>query len=103
ILMDLRPLDLTGKVVAAALEEAGIVLNMNTIPFDPKGPKTTSGIRFGTPILTNRGMGADEMKKVAELMDKVIRHTEDAGVKAGVREEVRALCTKFPIYEGMAL
>jgi glycine hydroxymethyltransferase len=103
ILMDLRPLDLTGKVVAAALEEAGIVLNMNTIPFDPKGPKTTSGIRFGTPILTNRGMGIDEMKKVAELMDKVIRHPDDAGVKASVREEVRALCAKFPIYEGMAL
>jgi glycine/serine hydroxymethyltransferase len=48
-------------------------------------------------------MGADEMKKVAELMDKVIRHTEDASVKVGVRDEVKALCAKFPIYEGMAL
>ena len=101
ILLDLRPFEVTGKVIAAALEEAGIVLNMNTIPFDPKGPRTTSGIRFGTPILTNRGMGAPEMLKVAELMDRVIRNYEDASVKDQVREEVRQLCEAFPIYSNM--
>lgn len=98
ILMDLRPLDLTGKVVAAALEEAGIVLNMNTIPFDPKGPKTTSGIRFGTPILTNRGMGTEDMIKVADLMDRVIRNYENPETKEQVRQEVKELCGKYPIY-----
>lgn len=101
ILMDLRPLELTGKVVATALEEAGIVLNMNTIPFDPKGPKTTSGIRFGTPILTNRGMGVAEMQKVAELMERVIKNVDDATIKAAARQEVKELCAKFPIYQNL--
>lgn len=103
LLLDLRPLEQTGKVIAAALEEAGIVLNMNTIPFDPKGPKTTSGIRFGTPILTNRGMDVQEMVTVADMMDRVIRHPDDTSIKAQVRQEVRELCARFPIYPNMEL
>ncbi|HHZ20452.1 MAG TPA: serine hydroxymethyltransferase [Firmicutes bacterium] len=103
ILLDLRPLDLTGKVVAAALEEAGIVLNMNTIPFDPKGPKTTSGIRFGTPILTNRGMGPAEMVQIADMMDRVIKNYDNAAIKAQVRQEVKELCARYPIYTDLQI
>jgi glycine hydroxymethyltransferase len=99
LLMDLRPLNLTGKPVAQALEDAGIILNFNTIPFDPKGPKTTSGLRFGTPTLTNRGMGAAEMEQIAALMDRVIRNYQNPELLSAVRAEVRELCARFPIYQ----
>jgi len=85
------------------LEEAGIVLNMNTIPFDPKGPKTTSGIRFGTPILTNRGMGPAEMVQIADMMDRVIKNYDNAAIKAQVRQEVKELCARYPIYTDLQI
>jgi glycine hydroxymethyltransferase len=101
ILLDLRPLNLTGKPIAAALENAGIILNYNTIPFDPKGPKVTSGLRFGTPILTNRGMGEVEMRKIAGFMDRVIKNNNNPEVCEEVNREVKQLCAAFPLYKNL--
>ena len=73
MLVDLRPLNLTGKVAANLLEEAGIVVNKNTIPYDPKPPAVCSGIRLGTPALSTRGMGGGEMEQIAEWIADVVQ------------------------------
>ncbi|MDO8740845.1 MAG: serine hydroxymethyltransferase [Candidatus Woesearchaeota archaeon] len=87
-----------GKEIAVALEEAGIVLNANTIPFDPSTPFKPSGLRLGTPILTQRGMNEDEMKQIGEWIADIIEHPNDAALKQKVRQNVLDLCRKFPIY-----
>ena len=76
---------------------AGIVLNKNSIPFDPEAPSVTSGIRVGTPATTTQGMGTDEMKVIASLISRAIR-TDDEKVLAGIKSEVHALTARFPIY-----
>ncbi len=85
VLLDLTPKNTPGKVAARALDRAGIVANYNSIPFDPRKPFDPSGLRIGTPAITTRGMGADEMKKLAGWMDEVVSAPEDEGVSRGWR------------------
>lgn len=87
-----------GKEMAVALEEAAIVLNANTIPFDPSTPFKPSGLRLGTPILTQRGMKEDEMRQVGEWIADIIENPNDAALKQKVRQEVLELCRRFPVY-----
>jgi glycine hydroxymethyltransferase len=98
MLTDLRNRGLTGKVAQLALDEAGITVNKNTIPFDTQKPLTASGIRIGTPAVTTRGMGVGEMATIAGLIDRVLRAPDDATEKAKVRAEVRMLADRFPLY-----
>jgi glycine hydroxymethyltransferase len=100
VLVDLRTFDadLTGKVAQEALDRAGISTNKNTIPADPRSPFVTSGLRLGTPALTTAGMGIEEMPLVAGLLARALRERADDGALAGIRDEVAALCSKFPPY-----
>jgi len=98
ILVDLTPKGITGKDAQFALEEAGIILNRNTVPFDKLSPFVTSGIRLGSAALTTRGMKESEMKHISSLMMKVLNNPNDSDIKLGVRKEVEELCDRFPIY-----
>ncbi|HEV2100593.1 MAG TPA: serine hydroxymethyltransferase [Stellaceae bacterium] len=103
MLVDLRPLGLTGRDAEVSLEKAGITCNKNGIPFDPEKPTVTSGIRLGSPAATSRGFGADEFRTVGRLIVEVLRAqargpADNGAVEARVREEVRELCRRFPIY-----
>ncbi len=98
MLVDLRPLGLTGKVAEKLLEEAGITVNKNTIPFDPEKPTVTSGIRIGTPALTTRGMKEPEMRRIGKWIAAILKNPEDEDLRARIREEVRALVEAFPLY-----
>jgi glycine hydroxymethyltransferase len=97
MLVDLRPLHLTGKVGANLLEEAGIVVNKNTVPYDPKPPAICSGIRLGTPALSTRGMGAAEMEQIAEWIADVLYHSDDERRRVTTANAVRELCAAFPL------
>jgi glycine hydroxymethyltransferase len=97
-LVDLTPIGLTGKEAQEVLEESGIMLNKNLIPFDKRGPNVTSGVRIGTPAVTTRGMKEREMEIIADLIDVVLRNRDDTAVQARVKDEVRALCKTFPFY-----
>lgn len=101
ILCDLRPLNITGFEAQQSLEEVGITVNMNAIPFDEQPPTITSGIRIGTPALTTRGMKEEEMKVIAELMATVIKNIGDENVMQMVKRKVRELCEKYPIYHDL--
>jgi glycine hydroxymethyltransferase len=96
-LIDIRGTGVNGKVADERCGNAGIVLNKNSIPFDPEKPGITSGIRVGTPATTTQGMGVEEMKTIASLISRAIR-SEDPTVLAGIKSEVHALTSKFPIY-----
>ena len=97
-LVDLRPRRLTGRAVEQHLERIGIALNKNTIPFDPEKPMICSGVRIGTPAVTTRGMGEEEMRAVAALILEALHGQEDARTLEGIAGRVRALCRSFPIY-----
>ena len=97
MLVDLREKGVTGKDVANTLHRAGITVNKNLIPFDPKSAFVTSGIRIGTPAVTTRGMKEPEMACIAELIVNVISHINDENVVEKVRKEVTKLCKKFPL------
>ncbi len=103
VLVDLRPFDpeLTGKVAQEVLDQAGITLNRNTIPDDPRSAFVTSGLRLGSPAETTAGMGPAEMATVAELIGTTLRHREDPAVLADVRGQVAELCAAFPPYQGL--
>ena len=100
MVVDLRPFDeeLTGKVAQATLDEAGITLNKNTVPDDPRSPFVTSGVRIGTPSVTTQGMTESEMPMIASLIARSLRHRDDAVALATVRGEVADLCVSFPAY-----
>ncbi len=98
MVVDLRPKELTGKLAEMALDKAGISCSRSTIPFDTRKALDPSGIRLGTPALTTRGMGTAEAVQVAGLIDEVLTHSTDEKVIAGVREQVRQLCRRFPLY-----
>ena len=98
ILLDVRSKGLTGRKAEKALGDAHIVVNKNMIPFDPEKPMTTSGIRIGTPAMTTRNMGPQEMRTIAGWMDTVLSAPDDAALSDRVRREVRELCASFPIY-----
>ena len=96
ILIDLRSKNVTGKVAAQALDRAGIVGNYNSIPFDPRKPFDPSGFRIGTPSITSRGMGKDEMLKLADFMAQVVSAPDDAKLTERVAAQVKEMCLGFP-------
>jgi glycine hydroxymethyltransferase len=100
MLVDLRTFDpeLTGKVAQEVLDRAGITLNKNTIPDDPRSPFVTSGVRIGTASTTTQGMKEPEMMEIAALMARALRHRGDEAELAAVRDDVATLCSKFPPY-----
>lgn len=98
ILMNVGALGLTGKQCEKALDEAGITVNKNMIPYDPNPPQVASGIRVGTPALTTRGMGVEEMKQIAAWMCEVYESPDNDDVKARIKGEVHDLTSKFPLY-----
>jgi len=99
LLVDLSATELTGKDAEEALGHAGITVNKNTVPFETRSPFVTSGIRIGTPALTTRGMGCDEMERIGGWIDEILRAPGDEALAARIREEVRALGREFPLYE----
>ncbi len=100
MVVDLRPFDeeLTGKIAQNSLDEAGITLNKNTVPDDPRSPFVTSGVRIGTPSVTTQGMTESEMPVIASLLARALRHRDDAEALRSVRREVADLCAGFPAY-----
>jgi glycine hydroxymethyltransferase len=96
-LMDIRATGVTGKVADERCGLAGIVMNKNSIPYDPEKPGITSGIRVGTPATTTQGMGVAEMKTIASFIARAIK-TDDASTLAAIKNEVHALTARFPIY-----
>jgi glycine hydroxymethyltransferase len=97
-LIDIRSTGVNGKVADERCGAAGIVLNKNSIPYDPEAPSVTSGIRVGTPATTTQGMGTPEMKVIASLIARAIK-TDDAAAHAAIKSEVHALTAQFPIYQ----
>ena len=100
MLVDLRPMEVTGKLAEAKLEEAGITCNKNAIPNDPEKPFITSGIRLGTPAITTRGFKEDETRQVAQFILTVLGNINDSEKIAQVKEQVFKLTEKFPLYKG---
>ena len=98
VLIDLTNKQVSGKIAEKTLEKAGITVNKNMIPFDTKSPFITSGIRVGTPAITTRGMGHDEMKIIVDLIDKVITNIDDQNLIDDVNQTVQELCKSFPLY-----
>ena len=98
LLVDLRKAGITGKEAEKILDEVGITVNKNTIPFDEEKPAVTSGIRIGTPACTTRGMKEREMEIIAECMDKALRGRDDSRILNQIKSQVRELCQKFPLY-----
>ena len=108
MLVDLRPLGLSGRDAEISLERAGITCNKNGIPFDPHKPTVTSGIRLGSPAATTRGFGPDEFHTVGRYIVEVLRAlaqgpADNGAIEARVREQVRDLCVRFPIYPEFGL
>jgi len=98
LMIDLTEIGFTGKDAQEVLDRAGIILNKNTIPFDTKGPRITSGVRIGTPAVTTRGMKEEEMKIIARLISDILKEIHNEKRVAEVREEVGSLCERFPLY-----
>ncbi|MGA9363836.1 MAG: serine hydroxymethyltransferase [Bacteroidota bacterium] len=98
MLVDLRNKGVTGKDAEVALEQSGITVNKNAVPFDDKPALVTSGIRIGTPAVTTRGMKEKEMEMIGDLIDQVIRNVGNEKVYREVRESVKHLCERFPLY-----
>jgi glycine hydroxymethyltransferase len=98
LLIDLTDLGITGKDAEEALDRTGITTNKNTIPFDTKGPRITSGLRIGTPAVTTRGMKEEEMKIIARSISDTLKNMQNDRRLAEVREEIGSLCKRFPLY-----
>ena len=98
ILVDLRLKGLTGKQAEAFLEDVGITLNKNAIPYDPESPFVTSGIRIGTSSVTTRGMKEKEMSRIAHMISDILSDPNDKGVYNNVKRDVQALTAEFPLY-----
>jgi glycine hydroxymethyltransferase len=98
MLVDLRGHNLTGKVAEKLLDEVGVTVNKNTIPFDTESPFVTSGIRIGTPAVTSRGMKEDDMLVVGEIIAMVLKNPEDEATKPRAMSLVGELCRKHPLY-----
>ena len=96
VLADLTPLDLTGRQAEDALGKAYITVNRNAIPYDPKPPRVTSGLRLGTPSVTSRGFGTEEMAKVGQLIVRTLNNMDDEAVRRQVQDEVMDLTSRFP-------
>jgi glycine hydroxymethyltransferase len=101
LLVNVSNKGLTGKDMEELLEHVGITANKNTVPFDQESPFVTSGIRLGTPALTTRGMGPEQMRLIGDIMDRAVAGRDDADILAGLRAESEELCREFPLYPGM--
>ena len=101
MLVDFRKSEMTGKQAEALLDEVGITVNKNKVPFDERSPFVTSGIRIGTPAVTTRGMKEGEMVKIGELIAEVLQNPDNEEIKNKVRREVGFLCDRFPLYENI--
>ena len=99
MLVDLRPFKITGKDAENLLGKVNITVNKNTIPYDPEKPFIASGIRLGTPALTTRGMGEEEMEIVGKLIAKILKNPSDEDIHENVKKEIKNLCEKFPLYK----
>ena len=99
MLLDLRETELTGKVAQETLDRARITVNKNAVPFDPRSPFVTSGVRIGTPAVTSRGMKENEMEIIADLIARALQNVGDQKGLTAIGIEVRELCEKFPIYQ----
>ena len=99
MLVDLTNKDITGKEAQTLLDEVNITANRNTIPFEPRSPFVTSGIRLGSPALTTRGFREEDMREVARIIAHVLDAPTDESRRAEARRRVDALCKKYPIYE----
>ncbi|AKM20577.1 serine hydroxymethyltransferase [Geobacillus stearothermophilus] len=99
LLVDLRPQQLTGKTAEKVLDEVGITVNKNTIPYDPESPFVTSGIRIGTAAVTTRGFGLEEMDEIAAIIGLVLKNTDNEQALEEARRRVAALTEKFPLYQ----
>jgi len=102
MVVDLRTFDddITGAVAQTVLDRAGITLNKNTVPDDPRSPFVASGVRIGTPSTTTQGMAEPEMAEIADLMVRTLRGRDDDAAVAAIRADVNALCARFPVYGG---
>lgn len=101
LLLDLRPIGLTGKEAERILDEVGITANKNAIPHDTASPLVTSGIRFGTSAMTTRGLGPQEMKEIARLIGFALKNPESSVAKEQIRRSVQEITSQFPLYEGI--
>uniref|UniRef100_A0A7V4JQL3 Serine hydroxymethyltransferase n=1 Tax=Thermodesulfobacterium geofontis TaxID=1295609 RepID=A0A7V4JQL3_9BACT len=99
ILVDVSAKGLTGAEAEKILEEAGITVNKNSIPFDTRPPRITSGIRIGTPVITTRGLKEAEVEEVAHYMCEVLKNPDEENLRKNIREKIRELCKKFPFYK----
>lgn len=97
MLADVTTIGLTGATAEAALGRCGITVNKNMIPYDQRKPLDPSGIRIGTPALTTRGMGTDEMRQIGEWMIESLRNADDTRVSDRIRNDVATLCESFPV------
>ena len=97
-LIDIRSTGANGKVADERCGAAGIVLNKNSIPFDPEAPSVTSGIRVGSPATTTQGMGVEEMKQIASFIARAIRTADNDKAAQEIKADVHALTARFPIY-----
>jgi glycine hydroxymethyltransferase len=102
LLLDLTNKNVTGAEAERALDKAGITVNKNTVPFDPRKPFDPSGIRLGTPALTSRGMKEEDMEQIAELIGDAIERNADVDALENIRGKVLSLTDKFPLYQGMS-
>jgi len=98
VLMDLRSINMTGKIADALVSEVNITANKNTVPFDPESPFVTSGLRLGTPAMTTRGMGEVEFVEIANILADRLLEPENSTVEAECKRRVLALCDRFPLY-----
>ncbi|MBI2486176.1 MAG: serine hydroxymethyltransferase [Deltaproteobacteria bacterium] len=98
VLVDLRDTEITGKIAEETLEKAGITVNKNAIPFDPRPPAVASGVRIGTPAVTTRGMKEGEIETIAGFIYEALNNVNNEKVLSRIQEDVRELCNKFPIY-----
>jgi glycine hydroxymethyltransferase len=101
MLTDLRNMNLTGKTAESLLEQAGITVNKNAVPFDTQSPLITSGIRIGTPTITTRGMKEREMRQIGGNISRVLKNPDDEHIIPAVRQEVLDLCSRFPLFSDM--
>ncbi len=101
LLVNVSNKGLTGKAMEELLEHVGITCNKNTVPFDQESPFVTSGVRLGTPALTTRGMGPEEMSRIASIIDRAVQNQENQEALDGLRAEAEDLCKAFPLYPGL--
>lgn len=97
-LLNLNSKGVTGKDAEEALDASGIIVNKNAVPYDERPPAVASGIRIGTPIVSTRGMGVTEMSQIVAWMDEVLQHPTKKRIQSRIRKEVKALCSRFPVF-----